>query len=210
MNTLRLENINLHSPYRVWQTKNDSHYYFQTDSDIQYDIVFSPDASIINSGAYSIDIINRQHVTSHVDIKLRQTITAIIEEFFEVNGNEVMLYITETGDGKQMFRNRLFVRWFNMYNQHDKISKSGSITPDMLYTDDGFDNVFGTTGTEPAEPVTDTEDVPDVAPETTGAPETDAQPEKKSGDRTALIVAIVAGVTVLAGAGVFLLIKKKK
>ena len=52
--------------------------------------------------------------------KLRQTITAIIEEFFEVNGNEVMLYITETGDGKQMFRNRLFVRWFNMYNQHDK------------------------------------------------------------------------------------------
>ena len=120
MNTLRLENINLHSPYRVWQTKNDSHYYFQTDSDIQYDIVFSPDASIINSGAYSIDIINRQHVTSHVDIKLRQTITAIIEEFFEVNGNEVMLYITETGDGKQMFRNRLFVRWFNMYNQHDK------------------------------------------------------------------------------------------
>ena len=66
-----------------------------------------------------LENINRQHVTSHVDIKLRQTITAIIEEFFEVNGNEVMLYITETGDGKQMFRNRLFVRWFNMYNQHD-------------------------------------------------------------------------------------------
>jgi LPXTG-motif cell wall-anchored protein len=80
----------------------------------------------------------------------------------------------------------------------------------MLYTDDGFDNVFGTTDTEPAEPVTDTEDVTDSTPETTGAPETDAQPEKKSGDRTALIVAIVAGVTVLAGAGVFLLIKKKK
>ena len=120
MNTLRLENINLHSPYRVWQTQEDSHYYFQTDTGIQYDIVFAPDTSIINSGAYTIDIVNRQHVASPVDMKLRQTIIAIIEEFFEANGNEAMLYITETGDGKQMFRNRLFIRWFNLYSHHDK------------------------------------------------------------------------------------------
>ena len=53
-------------------------------------------------------------------MKLRQTIIAIIEEFFEANGNEAMLYITETGDGKQMFRNRLFIRWFNLYSHHDK------------------------------------------------------------------------------------------
>lgn len=102
MNALRLENINLHSPYRVWQTQEDSHYYFQTDSGIQYDIVFAPDTSIINSGAYTIDIINRQHVASPVDMKLRQTIIAIIEEFFEANGNEAMLW------------------WFNLYSHHDK------------------------------------------------------------------------------------------
>ena len=120
MNALRLENINLHSPYRVWQTQEDSHYYFQTDTGIQYDIVFAPDTSIINSGAYTIDIVNRQHVASPVDMKLRQTIIVIIEEFFEANGNEAMLYITETGDGKQMFRNRLFIRWFNLYSHHDK------------------------------------------------------------------------------------------
>ena len=120
MNAPRLENINLHSPYRVWQTQEDSHYYFQTDTGIQYDIVFAPDTSIINSGAYTIDIVNRQHVASPVDMKLRQTIIAIIEEFFEANGNEAMLYITETGDGKQMFRNRLFIRWFNLYSHHDK------------------------------------------------------------------------------------------
>lgn len=39
MNALRLKNINLHSPYRVWQTQEDSHYYFQTDLGIQYDII---------------------------------------------------------------------------------------------------------------------------------------------------------------------------
>ena len=59
-------------------------------------------------------------MASPVDMKLRQTIIAIIEEFFEANGNEAMLYITETGDGKQMFRNRLFIRWFNLYSHHDK------------------------------------------------------------------------------------------
>jgi hypothetical protein len=31
-----------------------------------------------------------------------------------------MLYVTETGDEKQSFRDRLFVRWFNTYEHHDK------------------------------------------------------------------------------------------
>ena len=34
--------------------------------------------------------------------------------------NEVMLYMTETGDEKQSFRNRLFIRWFNTYEYHDR------------------------------------------------------------------------------------------
>ncbi len=96
------------------------------------------------------------------------------------------------------------------------ISKSGNITSDMLYTDDGFESLFGTTGTtdtEPAAPADDTactEDVTDGTAELTGAPGTEAQPEEKNGGRTALIVAIAAAVTVLAGAGVFLLLKKRK
>ena len=51
-------------------------------------------------------------------MKLKQTIFAIVEEFFEQN-NEVMLYVTATGDGKQAFRNRLFIRWFNTYEHRD-------------------------------------------------------------------------------------------
>lgn len=31
-----------------------------------------------------------------------------------------MLYLAETGDGKQAFRNRLFIRWFNNYEQREK------------------------------------------------------------------------------------------
>lgn len=120
MNKLRLANINLHAPYRVWQTQQDSHYFFQTEYGIQYDVVFELDRSMISTGAYTIDIINRQHTPSPADLKLRQTITAIIEEFFDVNGDEVMLYLTETGDGRQVFRNRLFIRWFNTYAGRDR------------------------------------------------------------------------------------------
>ncbi|MBO7046043.1 MAG: hypothetical protein J6W38_06790, partial [Prevotella sp.] len=39
---------------------------------------------------------------------------------FEVNGHDTMLYWADTGDRKQAFRNRLFVRWFNIYEQRDK------------------------------------------------------------------------------------------
>jgi hypothetical protein len=31
-----------------------------------------------------------------------------------------MLYVTETKDSKQAFRNRLFVRWFNTYKYRDR------------------------------------------------------------------------------------------
>ena len=31
-----------------------------------------------------------------------------------------MLYLAETGDGKQKFRNRLFVMWFNTYQKREE------------------------------------------------------------------------------------------
>jgi len=70
MNTLRLENINLHAPYRVMQDpERHNNFYFVSDSGARFDIDFAENDSIIPSGA---------------------------------------------------FRNRLFVRWFNLYEHRDK------------------------------------------------------------------------------------------
>lgn len=75
MNTLRLDIINLHAPYRVKQREDKPQdYYFRTDYGVEYDISLEED----------------------------------------------LLYITETGDEKQRFRNRLFVRWFNTYEHRDQ------------------------------------------------------------------------------------------
>ena len=121
MITLRLENINLHAPYRVMQDpEKNNNFYFVSDSGARFDIDFAVNDSVIPSGAYEFGITNRRHERSPLDPKLRLTIFAIVEEFFEVNGHEAMLYLADTGDRKQAFRNRLFVRWFNIYEHRDR------------------------------------------------------------------------------------------
>ncbi|MBQ9637782.1 MAG: hypothetical protein IJV36_07835 [Prevotella sp.] len=63
-------------------------------------------------------ISNQSHQPSPLDQKLRETILLIIEAFFTANP-DILLYICETGDGRQAFRSRLFIRWFNTYRNRD-------------------------------------------------------------------------------------------
>ena len=119
MNKLKLENINRKSPYRVMQMDELPHlFYFHTDYDVDYEISIKPNDTFVRSGSYAFDIRNLWGQKSPNDEKVRMTLMAIIEEFFSQN-NDVLLYITETEDGKQSFRNRLFVRWFHMYEFHE-------------------------------------------------------------------------------------------
>lgn len=76
------------------------------------------DYSIWPSGAYQFTISNQSHQPSPLDQKLRETILLIIEAFFAANP-DILLYICETGDGRQAFRSRLFIRWFNSYAGRD-------------------------------------------------------------------------------------------
>lgn len=105
MNTLNLRNINLHSPYLVGKTdENDSSFYFTTDFGLKYTISFMFENSFVQSGAFQFCINVEGAGRSPGDIKLRQTVLAIIEEFFTVNGKEAMLYLCETGDEKEGLR----------------------------------------------------------------------------------------------------------
>lgn len=114
MNTLNLENINDHAPYMV-TCETENVYYFYTDFGVGYEIVIKPNDVFLPSGAFALDIINIWHITSPGDSKFRETLIAIVEEFFREH-NDVLLYVTETKDSKQTFRNRLFLRWFNTYD----------------------------------------------------------------------------------------------
>ena len=75
MNTLRLEIINLHAPYRVKQREDKPQdYYFKTDYGVEYDISLEEDFSIVPSGAYALDITNREHKRSPLDPKFKLTL----------------------------------------------------------------------------------------------------------------------------------------
>ena len=76
------------------------------------------DYSIWQSGAYQFYINNESHRPSPNDEKLKATVFRIIEAFFAANP-DILLYICETGDGRQAFRSRLFVRWFSTYSGRD-------------------------------------------------------------------------------------------
>ena len=57
MNTLRLEIINLHAPYKVLQDpERHNNFYFVSDSGARFDIDFTVNESIIPSGAYEFGI----------------------------------------------------------------------------------------------------------------------------------------------------------
>ena len=51
--------------------------------------------------------------------KIPQTVICIIEEFFRQNP-DIMLYMCSTGSNQQAQRARLFLRWFNGYEQQQR------------------------------------------------------------------------------------------
>lgn len=79
---------------------------------MEYVVSFEADDILLRNEAYQFSIINRNRKKSPLDGKLRRTITAIIYEFLACN-NTTILYICETGDGKQGMRQRLFEPWYN-------------------------------------------------------------------------------------------------
>lgn len=105
------------SPYPVWG-ESEYVYYFKTDFGGLYKVGFMEDYTIWDEGAYQFLIINEACKSSPLDPKLKTTIFCIIEAFFLAN-NDVLLYLCETGDGRQAQRNRLFIRWFEEYSDHN-------------------------------------------------------------------------------------------
>lgn len=109
MNTLDISAINTNAPYSVWNV--DEYYFFRTKYGALYKIGFMPDDTIWDENAYQFLIVNENNTTSPNDAHLKETVFCIIEGFFKANPS-ILLYLCETGDGKQASRNRLFIRWF--------------------------------------------------------------------------------------------------
>lgn len=115
MESFNLTRINRLSPYRV--ELGDNELVFKTDYDILYSVWFEEQpVPGIEAKAYWLNLTNYSQKSSPGDVKIRQTVTCILEEFFMQNP-DVLLYMCDSADEQQAMRSRLFLRWFNAYGQ---------------------------------------------------------------------------------------------
>lgn len=121
MVSISAERINATSPYKVSMSKDQGFVVFTTDSDVNYRVGFEPLDVMTSSEVYQFYIINVNRKQSPRDPKLRDTIMAIIYDFF-LSSNTAMLYICETGDMKQSMRERLFRYWASANPKHTQFS----------------------------------------------------------------------------------------
>lgn len=106
---LSTENINITSPYKV-ERLNDYAFVFHTHANVVYYVSFKEDMEIAGLDSYQF-IIERKSEKQGYDAEVKDSIIAIINEFFAQN-NDILLYICDTSDGREAIRNRLFIRWF--------------------------------------------------------------------------------------------------
>lgn len=118
MNQLSLCKVNQTSPYEV--SKVDTRTYeFVTDQGVRYLVGFLEDESIQSCKSYQFYISKITPIHTIEDVKIKQTVIAVIENFFESN-ESVLLYLCDTSDGRQEIRSRLFLRWFVMNNKDNR------------------------------------------------------------------------------------------
>lgn len=119
---VNLERYNSRSPYKAKKSQaNDGFYEFVTDFGVRYSVGFMFDDLVLRHEVYQFIIANVNNKPSPNDDKVRQAVMLLIDEFFAEN-NTTLLYICETGDGKQAMRNRLFQHWFSQYERRGEFT----------------------------------------------------------------------------------------
>ena len=121
MKKLDLVKINSYAPYAVKEDTQEGAYTFIADSGAEFSIGFMPDDLIRSDESYEFIIGNLNGVKSPRDKKVKATVIAIVEEFFNVN-KATMLFLCSTSDGKQLMRGRLFKNWFDTYKYRNRFT----------------------------------------------------------------------------------------
>ena len=129
MNPLSLELINKIADYPVVRNNQDGFFHFFTDGGVHYSVGFIEDDVLLSKESYQLIIANLNNRKSMRDKKVRNSIVAIVDEFFNRN-NATLLYFCETGDNKQGMRSRLFEYWFSIYNRKSLFTTMSSSVVD--------------------------------------------------------------------------------
>ncbi|MBQ7150592.1 MAG: hypothetical protein IJS06_06500 [Prevotella sp.] len=120
MIVLSLDSINRQDVYYVMISPQGG-YIFETEKGIHYTISFEEESSFGGCGTYQFIIEKRERTRSAHDPKVEQTILAILNQFF-VEHLDVLLYLCDDSDGREVNRNRLFLTWFKKHAAPDRFA----------------------------------------------------------------------------------------
>ena len=99
MKQLSLKTINASSPYDVMMV-NPNTYRFVTDYSVEIAISFDLDDLLEHGEAYMFNITNVNKQRSPRDMKVRDTVIAIIDNFFETNELLSFIYVKRAIESK--------------------------------------------------------------------------------------------------------------
>lgn len=99
MKQLSLKTINASSPYDVMMV-NPNTYRFVTDYSVEIAISFDLDDLLEHGEAYMFNITNVNKQRSPRDMKVRDTVIAIIDNFFETNEFASFIYVKRAIESK--------------------------------------------------------------------------------------------------------------
>lgn len=121
MVSLSEERINASSPYKVSLIEGKNCVIFKTDYGVEYIVGFDATEVLQTAETYQFYITNINNKKSPRDGKLRETLNVIVWDFL-LSSNTAIIYICETGDGRQALRNRLFNYWISESPYYSRIA----------------------------------------------------------------------------------------
>ena len=124
MVTIDLERVNVVAPYHFTLAPYAQlSFWLTTDYGVDYAMSFYKNDLLPGVDLYEFAISNMNQRKSPRDVKLRQSIVALIQAFF-CQKEAVLIYICETGDNRQRQRFRLFESWFRVAGKGRFVSLS--------------------------------------------------------------------------------------
>lgn len=124
-----IDAINAKAPYHVSIDEKSGALSFVSDNGVDIVVDFMEDELIRADASYQLVISNANNKKSPRDRKIKMTVLAIVEEFFHKN-QAAILFLCETGDGKQQIRNRMFSYWFDAYEYNFRFSMNTTCVVD--------------------------------------------------------------------------------
>ena len=107
-----------------FEAESNTKYTFETDSQITYEVTFSPmefifdDENALKSNIYelSIELVTKLKVLPPKDEKIEMTIVQIVRHFFQNEPLNFAVFHVSNIDKKVISRRRLFSNWFKKHN----------------------------------------------------------------------------------------------